>query len=131
MGTGKAAQQALDDARARWAAAGTPNYDYDYSASCFCGPEVTRPARVEVRGGVVVAVFDKETGEPRTPLSSWYTIAGLLDRIQGWINLPANSLTVTYDPATGIPTSVSVDPIRNAVDDEGGFTAGGVIPVSP
>jgi len=130
-GPRRLAQERLDEARARWEAVGSTSYDYDFTLSCFCAPEITRPARVQVRGGTVVAVFDKETNEPRTPLSSWYTIPSLFDRIQGWIDLPANTLEASYDDVTGLPTSVSVDPIRNAVDDEAAFTAGGLVVVQP
>ncbi len=128
-GPRKAAQQALDAARSRWAAIGLTDYDFDYQASCFCGPEMLRPVVVQVRGGTITAVLDKETNAPRTPLSNWYTIPGLFDRIQGWIDLPANTLDASYDPVTGVPTSVSVDPIRNAIDDETAFTAGGLVEI--
>ncbi len=130
-GPRKVAQQELNAARARWAALEVANYDYEYRMSCFCGPDALRPVVVQVRGGMVTAVRDRETDEPRTPLTQWATIPGLFDRIQGWIDLPANTLDVEYDPVSGIPTSVSVDPIRNAVDDEGGFHASALVALEP
>jgi hypothetical protein len=128
-GPQQAALRELDAARARWAEQELTDYDYDYRLLCFCPPELLQPVRVQVRDGAVTAVHNKADDQPRAPLSNWSTIPGLFDKIQDYIERPGSVVKVDYDSATGIPTSASIDPIPNAVDDEIGFSAEGLAAV--
>lgn len=110
-------EEALQRARARWNRAGVQDYQLVVQHLCFCG--YTRPVRLTVRFGQVVSQVDAQTGEP---VPSYVTtvrdIAGLFDLIREAIELNAHKLDADYDSSYGFPTSIDIDYIRNAVDDE-------------
>ena len=116
-------QEQLDAARQRWAANGPSEYEYTYAMTCYCPPESLRPVLVRVRDGVVIALYygNFPGGELPSYEGEW-TIPDQFARIQRYIDAGAKTLEVEYHPVTGVPISVSVDPIPNAIDDEHGFT---------
>jgi hypothetical protein len=97
-------------ALARWEARGFTDYRFEAVSSCFCAPEVTRWARVEVRGGAVVAVRSVETGElyPSSSHGMWATIE---DRLAGLLRARTDNglkeIVVRFDPVLGFPTVIS------------------------
>ena len=96
-------QQRLDEARAKWRAAGISDYAYTFRDACFCPPPRTQ--EVVVRGGIA------EQGR---------TVEQLFDLVQREIDRPAADLSVTYD-AIGVPVQMSVDRYAYVVDDEYAF----------
>jgi hypothetical protein len=116
-------QAQLDAARQRWAANGPSEYEYTYVMTCYCPPESLRPVLVRVRNGEVIALYygNFPGGELPSYEGDW-TIPEQFARIQRYIDGGAKALEVEYHPVTGVPISMSVDPIPNAVDDEHGFT---------
>jgi hypothetical protein len=116
------AEAELRAARARWEAGGAADYAYTVRRTCFCGPDVVEPVRVEVRGGRTVSV---SAVEGRTPAPGAFdrldTVEEMFASVQDAIDADPYLLDARYDPARGHPVSVAVDYERRAVDDEGGF----------
>lgn len=108
-------QPALDAAKARWAQQGLQDYRFAVQRSCFCPSTYTRRYRIDVVGG---KAFDA----PRW-VDDIDTVPKLFAVVQRQID-GDGELSVTYDDATGMPTSIGADPIPEAVDDEFGITAG-------
>ncbi|MCG8466881.1 MAG: DUF6174 domain-containing protein [Gemmatimonadetes bacterium] len=116
-------QDDLSAARARWASLSPDRYTFVLQRSCFCPPETVRPMRIEVLGSIVNEAVYSDTEEPvAIPLEQVPTIDDLFDEIQGAIDDDAFLVDATYDPDRGFPTSVSIDHIELAVDDEQAFT---------
>jgi hypothetical protein len=116
-------QDELAAARARWARIAADDYVFDFQRSCFCAPDFVRPVRIEVLGGTVSSAVYADTGEPiAPPLTSVPTIEDLFDEIQDAVDRMASSVLAEYDPGMGYPTSVSIDYIANAIDDEMAFS---------
>lgn len=112
--------EGLETHRARWEAAGLTAYLYEYSRQCECGPEMLRPARLEVQGGSVTRVtfLDNAQTLENPPADAFPTIDDLFDHIEEAVRMDAASLVVTYDPTLGYPTLISVDYRRDIADDE-------------
>ena len=64
-------------------------------------------------------------GEPRVGGASddGNFLDGLFDEIQSAIDSSADEISVTYDALTGFPSSVGIDYILEALDDEISYTA--------
>jgi hypothetical protein len=107
-------QAALDAARTHWANRGLTNYGFQVQRSCFCPPQYTRRYRIHVRAGAAV-------GAPKVA-RDYDTVPKLHGIVQDAIDNHAASLSVTYD-TDGVPTSIAIDHIEYAVDDEEGYTA--------
>ncbi len=124
-------QEALDTSRARWTASSIADYRYTLREFCFCGPETLRPVVIEVVDGQVASATYEDDGtavvQPR--LGQLRTVDGLFDVIQDAIDREAHSLEAQYDPVRGYPTSVQIDYIEFAVDEEYGFAASDLVPL--
>jgi hypothetical protein len=109
--------EGLEDARRVWNQVGTSDYDMSLFRGCFCigGGEMT----VYVRGDSVAAI--QQTERQWQGGNDWWqyipTVEGLFDLVEE-ADADAHSLEVDYHPQLGYPTSVSIDWIENAVDDE-------------
>ncbi len=115
-------QDALAAARARWALTNADNYLFEFRRSCFCAPDFVRPVRIEILDGIVSSAVYVDTEEPISlPLTSVPTIDDLFDEIQDAMDRLAFSVIADYDANMGYPTSVSIDYIENAIDDEMAF----------
>lgn len=113
-------QTTLDTNRARWDALEIRDYRLITRQSCFC--PFQDAVRVTVQDGLVTHVGDPfGFGEP-PPDGAGLTVRDLFDRVQQMLDLPADDLTVEYDPDNGIPLSISADPIALAIDDEFSIT---------
>lgn len=117
---------------ALWNALEIKNYDFVYQVSCFCGNLGPNPARLSVRGGAVVKV-QTEDGSVFSgmvpPPSSYPTIDSLFVILENAEKKFPNRLTVRFDPTYHYPTMISIDPIKNAVDDEIAYTIKSFTPV--
>jgi hypothetical protein len=132
-GDGDTWEEELALARQLWRDGGLTDYSYRVRQLCFCGYGGAIIA-VEVRGGVVVAATDVDTGEA-IPLSQfpWAapSVEDLFQRIEEIIAGGPAEFTATYDPLLGYPRSVTSDPIENAIDDEWGVEASDVEAAPP
>ena len=115
-------QDALVAARVRWATANIHSYVFEFQRSCFCAPDFVRSVRIEVLDGIVNAAVYVDTEEAiPLPLASVPTIEDLFDEIQDAMDRKAFSVVTDFDPDLGYPTSVAIDFIQNAIDDEMAF----------
>ncbi len=115
-----------------WEALDIQNYDFVYGVSCFCGFTRANPAKLSVRGGVVVKVVPVDSagfaGTIGTPASypTVDSVFAILERARK--NTPAK-LNVEYDPTYHFPKKIFVDAIKNAIDDEVTYTIEKFTPV--
>jgi hypothetical protein len=93
-----------------------------------------RGQRVHARRSIRLEVHD---GRPAGRDPSWgvlpdgtypRTVDQLFDRIGAATG--ADRFTATYDPTSGYPVGVSVDPSRNATDDEYGSSVSDLTPAA-
>ncbi len=116
------AQARLAEARARWAEVATDDYQFTIQTICFCQLSVVGPFRVTVVDGVTTDVINLEGGpvdadtRRAVPLSVDALFAKVAEALER-----ADGIVVTYDDASGIPTSIDIDWIVNAIDDETTF----------
>jgi len=110
----------LQDRRQAWLALGIRDYTYDFVRSCFCGGPAGRALRIVVRANQIVSVTDVQTGGPPqfTPPAWAVTIDDLFVELQREINRGVDKIDFTFDATFHFPTRVSIDRIKNAIDDE-------------
>ena len=120
----------LTAARRRWAAWGPASYDLTVSRSCECLTGTGGPFIVRVRNGTVESITYVATGEPVPWASAAVpTVPGLFEIIAGALRDDPDRFSASYDPETGYPTHISVDPREGVADDEFGWTA--ILHLSP
>jgi Family of unknown function (DUF6174) len=103
-----------------WRASGIATYAFTYTPSCFCGigPHLVVSDHGNVRiDGVGIDALARRDGA--IPVG----VDGLFDIVRRAI--AGDRLSVTYDAATGVPTSMDSDPVANAIDDELSFAVTG------
>ena len=110
----------LDEGRERWNENAPSHYRYVQDEWAFA--DSVGPVRIEVQDGEIVSALIVETDQP-APESRALTIEDLFDMVQDEIDQEPDDITVEYDAELGFPSSVDVDPISNAMDDEHGFGA--------
>ncbi len=116
-------QETLAAARARWALTDADDYVFEFRRSCFCAPDFVRPVRVRVLDGIVASAVYADTEDPISlPLTSVPTIDDLFDEIADAMDATAFAVVAEYDADMGYPTSVAIDFIEDAIDDEVAFT---------
>ena len=118
---------ALEAAATTWAATGYVAYSYTLERSCFCLDEARGPWTVTVLDTSALLV-DAAGNEPDEALVG--AIPRTIDELFAFLrmNLDADGFEVTYDPATGAPLTIAIDPYATAVDEEIGFTVSDLTP---
>ncbi len=114
----------FDNNMSKWEKAGISHYRYVLFISCFCPFTEDMPLTIEVKDGVVISMTssDGTPVSPTDPSYGTYETYSTIDRI--FLNLKADltgeadEVAVTYDSAYGFPLSISVDQIKEAIDDE-------------
>ncbi|MBL0169800.1 MAG: hypothetical protein IPP90_03575 [Gemmatimonadaceae bacterium] len=111
----------LAAARARWTSArpASNSYTMEQRVSCFCVTGATN-FEVTVAAGTIVRARSLETGvEMRSAQFTMFrAVDQLFEEIRLALGVPGTLNSVEFDPATGYPTTVALDPIKQAVDDE-------------
>ena len=106
-----------------WEGQNINHYRFTVAVSCFC-PFANVEVTYEVLNGQVVNQSVRSS--PDNPVDealvsdfyqSYNTIEKIFDYVGGAIN-DADETTIEYDPTYGFPTDISVDWIKQAVDDE-------------
>ena len=97
--------------------------DYSFAVTSSCGERTfLGDYRVDVVGGEVAASDRRNPDgewEPVAQLESVPTLGDLLDEVRETAGTPdAGEVTLERDPADGHPTAISVDQLKNAIDDE-------------
>lgn len=109
----------LSTARATWFASGTRSYRFTITRSAFLVPEYVGPAKVTVTNGVVTKVEPAGSNSIAAgAFDNCDTIEELFARAQGGIETDGATVNGTYDAITGVPKTISIDPIPMAADDE-------------
>ena len=114
-------QSALNQNRDKWTAQGISHYRFNLTVSCFCPFFEVNPVTVEVLDGKIVSM----TGADGQPLPdnfrSEFERAGTVEQLFAIVEYSlanADQVEVTYDAGYGFPSSISVDQIKMAMDDE-------------
>ena len=109
----------LQDARDRWAAAGLASYYFQYTQSCFCGGLANQNLMIQVTAGQVTDAWTLEDVLPVAPelLSTLPTVPDLFEIADRAVR-EAYRRRLSYHEFYGYPTTMDIDWIKNAVDDE-------------
>ena len=112
-------------ARERWSAHGPSSYSYTVSRSCECLSEMSGPVVVVVSNGVIESrKYVRNGATVELPYAHLFpNVEGLFAKIDTVRARGAASLYVSYDPAYGFPTLISVDGDKQIADDEYTYTA--------
>ena len=114
-------QLALQVAVAQWTSVRPSSNSYlmEQQVACFC-PYGGTTFEVSVNAGVVVSARALNTNGAEGPvqLSSFRTVDQLFDEIRGALRTSGTLVALAFDPALGFPITVSLDPVKNAIDDE-------------
>ena len=123
------AREALDANRELWRSQEIVSYRYEYRLNCFCGGPGSEPVAIEVGDGEVVRVTLTLTSEevPVSQLSDYPTIEDLFATIEDWLSRDPHDVSTDYHAELGYPTDVFIDFIENAIDEELGFVASGLV----
>lgn len=119
-----------DDFRANqnlWQEQNVENYSFEFSKLCYCGG-LFNPATIVVKADTIHAVLDPETGEPLCDPqtgelvlpnypNSFKTIDELFDVIEN-AREKADELNVEYNQEFGYPQFITIDYMKEAIDDE-------------
>src|SRR2546426_2640120 len=115
---------ALAQAEARWATRGFKNYAIETRQACFCPPEVTQWARVEVVSDSVARVILLESGAevPADPRGRLLTVERGFREIptandQDWLK----DVVARFNPELGFPTQVDFVPKPGILDAGGAY----------
>ena len=134
---GPGGERRLVEARALWEARPFADYTYEIRTVCFCPPEVTQWARVEVRNDVVVDV-DAVDPQPQFPIGTiqyWQPIDTLFADIEraissGGLNSAYARVNATYDSRYGFPTSIEYVSKPNIADAGAAISVRNVLPLN-
>ena len=118
----------VEQARDKWQAADISHYQINVDVSCFCAFHDEMPLIVEVKDGEVVSL-KSGTGKELNPANLQYyerylTVEKLFDEIakgfqaEGSGEGAADKVEVKYDETYGFPTTINIDFVEKAVDDE-------------
>ena len=119
--------KALESAQARWNASrpASNSYAIEQRVSCFC-PTGGTTFQITVSGGAISRVINPQTGSDvvASQYTMFRTVDQLFEEVRKALRSPGTLKSVAYDNARGYPTTVSLDPIKNAIDDELAYTTG-------
>jgi hypothetical protein len=110
----------LDENRQKWQAAGITDYQFTIALMCFCA--FGGPVNMEVHGDAVSMTYEDGTPLDRSsagygPYSGYSTIDLTFGELVRELN-KADDMEVAYDPTFGYPTTIRIDRIKTAADDE-------------
>jgi len=123
------ARDALNANRELWRSQDIVSYRYEYRLNCFCGGPGSEPVAIEVDDGEVVRVTLTLTSEevPPSQLSDYPTIEDLFETLDDWLSRDPHDVSADYHAELGYPVDVFIDFIENAIDEELGFVASGLV----
>jgi len=110
--------------QSKWQDANISHYRFELTVGCFCPFRSQMPMTVEVQNGEIVSMVDVNgqavsTDDPMSEFIVKYaTIDRLFSELESDSVQQADKLTVSYDPAYGFPSEISIDFIELAMDDE-------------
>ena len=117
-----AVQQGLNTQRQQWRLLEADEYVFRFERICFCPLEFVSPGLVHVVDGDIESVRHAVTDEVLDSMF-FLTVNELFDQVQSAIDSHADEMLVEYDGPLGHPTSIDIDFIELAIDDELSFRA--------
>ena len=103
---------------------GPADYAFTLRVGCFC--PYAGPLRITVNEDEVVDVRQLDPQDGEGNVDDWIEQQAMtlaeLDALVDRAHREADDVTVEYDPTYGFPTDVYIDWIKDAVDDEIGYT---------
>lgn len=124
----------LEQAVQKWEKSKSSNYEFEYHVSCYCIPHT--PAKIIVKDDTVYQVLNPDTRDSlmieveentfeyagEAFKDSYKTIDELFDVIRDAKKEDADEVNAEYSSDNGIPESIFIDYIKEAADDEIGYT---------
>lgn len=124
----------LEQAVQKWEESKSTNYEFDYHIGCFCVAHT--PAKIIVLADTIYQVLNPDTRDSlmievdentfkyagEVFKDSYKTIDELFDVIRDARKRNAHTVSAEYNSENGIPESISIDYIKEAADDEIGYT---------
>jgi hypothetical protein len=106
-----------------WEARRPENYVVEVERQCFCGVEARGPVRVTVSGARVTGRVYSDSGAavPEAFADLFPSVDGLFDILEDALARPAENVDVTWDAASGAPSSFFIDYSANIADEEVGY----------
>ena len=116
----------LEEARALWDQVGPRDYAFEYTPDYFCALGGQR-VRVTVDDGAITTARVISTDAPVDTylFATIPTVLELFDAIDQALDRNAYRIEASYDRTYGYPVRVAIDYVRDAIDDEYGFTITG------
>ena len=108
----------------KWQDADVAHYQFDLFIGCFCPFRDMMPLTIEVLNGEVVSITQQDgTAVTENDPSYTYfvevaTVDRLFEELNSSLNGGADEVLVTYDATYGFPVTISIDQIKEAIDDE-------------
>ncbi len=123
----------LKDQRKLWHSQKINHYEYVYNWICFCPPPANTPTKVLVKNNAIISVKNPDSNQviENPDLAAYKSIDQLFEVIEKAIERKADEIVVKYDPKFGYPTSISIDYIKLAADDEVAYSATDLVIVNP
>jgi hypothetical protein len=124
----------LTAAQRRWEATrpASNSYTMQQRVVCFC---ITGASsfQVTVTTGTITRAVNVVTGESMsvTLLTIFRTVDQLFAQAREGLTREGVVTSMAFDAALGYPTTLSLDPIRNAIDDEVTYVTSNVAPIAP
>lgn len=112
-------REELASARVKWAQNAPSAYSMKISRGCECLTEAIGPVTVTVVNGAISARYTT-TGAavPKNLAALFPDVEGLFNLIETAQKENYYKVDVDYDPEWGFPTRISIDQVKNMVDDE-------------
>jgi len=108
----------------KWNAANITHYRFELNIGCFCAFRSEMPLKVEVLNDEVVSMIGADgnvidaTNANYAYYSSYATIDRLFTELESDSVRKADEVTVAYDATYGFPSTINIDFIKAAADDE-------------
>jgi len=115
----------------KWQEANIPHYRFELNIGCFCAFRSRMPLTIEVQNGEIASMTGPDgVAIPTTDsnyeyFSRFATIDHLFSELEADLAGEADEVTVSYEATYGYPIQISIDFIKEAVDDELGLTVSG------
>jgi len=115
-------QTELSRNQQKWRDAGASHYRFSLFIGCFCPFSQDMPLIIEVENDQVVSL-ESQIGTTIDPMNRekyerYATIDLIFAEVERSVNGEADEVTAAYDSKYGFPAQVTIDYIKNAVDDE-------------
>jgi hypothetical protein len=112
----------IEQNKEKWQSQGISHYRYHLFVGCFCVFSEDMPLIIEVQDGKAVSMEYQSGNEidssNREIFRKYETVDLIFAELEAALNGAADEVTVKYDPTYGFPSEVSMDVVKEAIDDE-------------